>query len=89
MKIRPFYNMYNIDMHKYFNAREVYDVSDELGAEYIGTGLAEAVEEKARAEPTPEPFGNSEKLPEAEPVEEQPEAETEKKPRTRKANNKQ
>lgn len=98
MKIRPFNDMYNTDIHKYFNAREVCEVTDELGAEYIGAGLAELVEEKERAEPTPEPFGNSEQLLEAEtpePPEDQPEempeeandqqaAETPKKARARK-----
>lgn len=66
MKIKPRFEMYNTDLHLRFSPGVTADVPDELGAEYIGAGFAEAVEEKARAEPTQEPFGNTEKLTEAE-----------------------
>lgn len=66
MKIRPINEMYNADLHRLFMPGVVADVPDELAQEYIAAGNAAPVEEKARAEPTPEPSGNPGQLPEAE-----------------------
>lgn len=76
MKIKPLCEMYNVKYRIYCNPGVPVDVPDELAQEYIAAGNAVPVEEKARAEPTPEPSGNPGQLPEAEKP---------KKPRTSKA----
>ena len=54
MKIKPSFEMYNTDLHLWFSPGVTADVPDELAQEYIEAGYAAPVEEKARAEPTPE-----------------------------------
>lgn len=76
MQIRPLLEMYNTDLHRLFMPGVIADVPEELAQEYIEAGNAVPVEEKARAEPMPEPSGNPGQLPETEKP---------KKPRTSKA----
>lgn len=81
MKIRPLLEMYNMDLCRRFAPGVIADVPEELAQEYIAAGSAVPVEEKARAEPTPD----TEPVEEQPEVEEQPDAEKPKKPRTSKA----
>lgn len=54
MKIRALFEMYNTETRQYFRQGETYDVPEDLAREYIADKHAEPVEEKARAEPTPD-----------------------------------